>query len=327
MTFLNPVAFPLLVLAAAAAAAVVTAALRRTARARALGFSASRVQPASIWLAVAVIVLVALAATQPAVLRSVPERSRTDVQVWEAIDTSNSMLASAGAERTSRLVEARRDALALRRRIGDLKVGLAVMTNRVLPLLPPTADADTFAAVDAGSVKPNTPRPLASDFTFLKVSTGFDKLDAVPQLNFYGKAKRKLLVLFSDMETTGFNPLKLQQEYMEHHVGLVLVQVGSGNDRVWTNGHEDPSYRPLRSAGRQVKQLAAGSAGGRMFRSGDMAAVASRIRELAGHGPTSTSDTEHSYLLVAPFLLLATAPLVVYLLVLSARDLRARLTA
>src|SRR5882672_8094383 len=134
MAFLTPVAFPILVLALAAAGAVVIASLRRAARARTLGFSASRLPAASGCLTVAVLLLVALAAMQPAVLRSAPERTRNDTQTWIAIDTSNSMLASAGPGGRSRLAQAQSDALSLRRRLGDLKVGLAVMTSRVLPL-------------------------------------------------------------------------------------------------------------------------------------------------------------------------------------------------
>jgi hypothetical protein len=327
MAFLTPAASPILVLALAAAGAVMIASLRRAARARTLGFSASRLPAASGCVTVAVFLLVALAAMQPAVLRSAPERSRNDVQAWIAIDTSNSMLASAGPGRSRRLAQAQADALTIRRRLVDLKVGLAVMTSRVLPLLPPTVDENAFAVVDRGSVKANTPKPLASELSG-KVSTGFKHLDTVPKLNFYGDAKRKLLVVISDMETTAFDPVKLQRAYAQHHVALVLVQVGSAHDRVWLGGHEDAAYHPQRSAARQVAQLATASAGGTLFKGDNTAGVARRLSELAGRGPSSTGDLERRYLLLAPYLLLATFPLLTYVLaVLAAADLRRRSAA
>jgi hypothetical protein len=89
---------------------------------------------------------------------SPPERSRDDVQVWVAVDKSNSMPAAQAPGAVDRLRQARRAAVALRRRLGGLQVGLAVMTNQVLPLLPPTADENTFSAVVQGSVRPGNPK-------------------------------------------------------------------------------------------------------------------------------------------------------------------------
>ena len=319
MTFLTTAGYPLVVVALAAAAAVVVASRRRGARARALGFSVSRLPHASGAVAVTALLLVALAALQPAVLRSAPQRSRDDVQVWFVIDTSNSMLASAGPGRRRRLAQAQHDALVLRRRLENLQVGLAVMTRAVLPLLPPTADADTFAAVDQALVKPNTPES-PYEAAPRGVSTGFDNLAAVPELNFYGNAKRKLLVVFSDMETTAFLPVRLQRIYAQSHVALILVRVGSTQDRLWLNGREDLSYRPKHSAARDVARLAAESAGGALFDDGDMSTVARRVHALAGSGPSSMRDAQPRYLLLAPYLLLATLPLLTYLFAFVAGD-------
>jgi hypothetical protein len=147
------------------------------------------------------------------------------------------------------------------------------------------------------------------------VSTSFSNLTAVPELNFYGKAKRKLLVVISDMETADFDTGQVKRAFASHHVGLLLMQVGSAHDRVWMNGRADPSYRPLRSGAGKVASLAAASAGGRLFTVGDAGAVAKRVRLLAGRGPSSAGDvTQPRYVLLSPYLLLAALPLLVYLL-------------
>ena len=319
MAFLTPSAFPVIGCVVLAAVVLALVMRRQSARARRLGFRTSRVPAVSGVVAIAAMLLVAVAAAQPAILRTEPEQSRADVQVWIAVDTSNSMVAARAPGAVDRLQQAQEAAVALRRRLAGLQVGLAVMTSRVLPMLPPTADENTFAAVDRGSVQPNTPQPLVWEIAARHVSTSFSNLVLVPRLNFYGDARRKLLVVLSDMEASDFDPHTLTTAFASHHVGLVLMQVGSTRDRVWLNGHADPSYRPQRSEADKVARLAEASAGGRLFTTGDTGAVAKRLRALAGHGPSSAGGlTKRSYVLLSPYLLLAALPLLVYLLATAA---------
>jgi hypothetical protein len=318
MAFLTPSAFPVIGCVLLVAAALVLWTGRQATRARRLGFRASRVPAASGLVAVAVMLLVALAAAQPALLRAAPSPSRDDVQVWITLDTSNSMLAAAAPGAENRLRQAQRSAVALRHQLGGLKVGLAVMTSRVLPLLPPTADEDAFAAVAGNSVQPNTPKPLALELAPGNLSTGFSSLAQVPELNFYGNAKRKLMIVISDMETRRFSANGVATAFASHHIGLLLVQAGSARDRVWINGVADPTYRPQRSQAGEVARLAHAGAGGRVFTIGGTSAVAKRVRVLAGRGPSSAGDaTQRRYVLLSPYLLLAALPLLVYLLAVS----------
>jgi hypothetical protein len=322
MAFLTPSAFP--VIAGVLLAAVVLALVlrRQSARARRLGFWTSRIPAATGVVAIAAMLLVAVAAAEPAILRTEPEASRSDVQVWIAVDTSNSMLAARAPGAADRLHQAQQAAVALRRRLGGLPVGLAVLTSRVLPLLPPTPDEDTFAAVARGSVQPNTPQPLAWEIGSTHVSTSFASLDQVPKLNFYGTARRKLLVVISDMEANNFDPGDVAKAFASRHVDLLLVQAGSTHDKVWANGHVDPAYRPQLAEAGKVARLAETSAGGRLFTIGDTGTVAKRVRVLAGNGPSSTGAlTRRSYVLLSPYLLLAALPLLVYLLAASATGL------
>ena len=99
--------------------------------------------PARACLA-AVPVLVGVAAAQPVVTsaRTVPQRS--DAEVFIVLDTSRSMLASSSSGEPSRFERAREDALALQAELPGVPIGIASLTDRVLPHLFPTVDQRVF---------------------------------------------------------------------------------------------------------------------------------------------------------------------------------------
>ena len=103
--------------------------------------------------------LLALAATQPviATTRKLPER--TDAQVFVVLDTSRSMLASAGPGESTRFQRSREIAVALRDALPDVPIGIASMTSGVLPHLFPTTDRRVFIATSEDSVDIERPPP------------------------------------------------------------------------------------------------------------------------------------------------------------------------
>jgi hypothetical protein len=136
------------------------------------------------------------------------------------------------------------------------------------------------------------------------VSTSFDRLKTLPPLNFYQGAKRKILVLISDMETEAFGARELAQVFAAHRISLLLVRTGSHRDRVWwRTGGNDPSYRTICSGDRAVAALARLSAGHRLYETGDAADVAARVRALADDGRLVQDGISRRYVLLAPFLL------------------------
>jgi hypothetical protein len=86
--------------------------------------------------------LLAVAAAQPSVRDVTTTEVRTDAQVFVTLDTTGSMAASSGRGAPTRFERAVDFALRLRSGLADVPVGVASLTNRPLPHLFPTADAD-----------------------------------------------------------------------------------------------------------------------------------------------------------------------------------------
>ena len=111
-----------------------------------------RAVPAAL---VGVVLLAALVAVQPAWEARGERRVRADAQVDILLDTSRSMLASAGPGAPTRLDRAKRAAIAIRRGLPDVEAGVGTLTDRVLPNL-------TVEAPHAGegrSAPPAKPAP------------------------------------------------------------------------------------------------------------------------------------------------------------------------
>src|SRR5205823_4554571 len=82
--------------------------------------------------------LVGVAAAQPVVIHSQAVTERVDAQVYLLFDTSLSMSARTGPHGPTRLARAKREAKALIPQLGNIPVGVATLTDRVLPSLLPT---------------------------------------------------------------------------------------------------------------------------------------------------------------------------------------------
>src|SRR5207245_1127951 len=80
------------------------------------------------------------AGTQPTLVRRSQHHVRKDAQAWFVLDTSLSMKAAAGPAAPTRFERAQALAIRLRRKLGDVPVGIASITDRALPHLFPTAD-------------------------------------------------------------------------------------------------------------------------------------------------------------------------------------------
>src|SRR2546423_621322 len=84
--------------------------------------------------------LIAAASAQPVVERTATRYARTDAEAFILVDTSRSMLATEGPGKRTRFERAREAARELRAAIPEVPVGLASMTDRVLPHVFPTTD-------------------------------------------------------------------------------------------------------------------------------------------------------------------------------------------
>lgn len=298
LTFLTPVAGAvaagaLLPLAGAALGARRVAAVRRV----------LRLPPAppdrlSAGLAAAAVALLALAATQPALSRTASARVRTDAAVWVVLDVSRSMDASRAPDAPTRLDRARDAAIRIRGGLGGVPVGLAVMTDRVVPLLFPTGDQAVFAATVRQAVRSEVPPPLE----LAPTATTFDSLAALgTQGWFTGAQRRRAVVVLTDAESQPFDPTAVGAGLGD--ASLVLVRFWSAAERVYDGSRPEAAYRPDPASAALAQQLAAAT-GGRVASAG---AAAGAVRRSIGSGPTAPAPGERRRTPLAPWLALASA--------------------
>jgi hypothetical protein len=306
-------------------AAIATAAIRVRAVREALHLHAPRTGTDATVLAalVSMFVLLALAATQPALSHDTVARVRTDAQVLFVLDTSRSMAAAATTSSPTRLARAKAAAVELRASIPDVEAGVATLTDRVLPDLLPVADRASFDATVQRSVGIEEPPPRSTG----NRATSFGALAPIPASGFFdASAKRRTIVLLTDGESSPFDPGSLGRSLSG--VGVVIVRFWAAGESVFgPGGRPEAAYRPDPSAADVLDALAAATGPGRVYGAGDVGAAATRLRSLSGNGPTVAvvSRTRRDTPL-APFIALA-ALLPLAVLVARRSTTRVRLTA
>jgi von Willebrand factor type A domain len=210
---------------------------------RLLGLAApasSRLRTRSLVIVVATSLL-ALAAMQPVVRTERSVRQRTDAEAFVVIDTSRSMAAAPSPSGSSRLARAKREALALASSFGDIPVGLATFTDRVLPDLFPTTNQATFdSAVSALGLESPPPRDVN------RVATTFDALTELATQGFFPRtAQKRAIIVVTDGESRPFDPAGVGRSLTDHGIQLAVLRVGSGADRVFRpDGQPEAGYRP-----------------------------------------------------------------------------------
>ncbi len=189
----------------------------------------------------AVIALLALAAMQPALRERTSQRARTDAAAFVVLDTSRSMAAAPAPGGTTRLARAKRIALDLAARTGDVPIGLATFTDRVLPDLFPTPDRAAFDGVVASvTIEDPPPRDVNT------VATTFGALGSLGTGGFFpAGVRRRAVVLVTDGESRSFDPGAVAGTLAAHGIELDVVRVGGAGDRVYRpNGTPEANYRP-----------------------------------------------------------------------------------
>ncbi len=305
--FLTP-AGAAVALAAAAPVVVLFLAERRAGRARAaIGLPPrSRVRLTRPVLALAAVgVLAGLAAAQP-VLRSMESRRvRTDAAVLVVIDTTRSMLAASSPASATRIERARIAALALRHALPDVPVGIASISDRVLPHLFPTLSRQAFAATLLHTIRPGSP-PSRQTGT---VVTDLGSLAAVATENFFAPGiDTRLVVLLTDGESSQLDAEAVGSAFRSSRglTGLV-VRIGGPREFVFDRrGRPERDYLPDPAASAVALQLAE-SLGGTVVPEGDLEALAAAARRAVGSGETKPVSGRESSRLLSPYALLAAA--------------------
>lgn len=246
--------------------------------------------------------LVATAAAQPVVVRQQLVSERADAQAFFVFDTSLSMKASAGPGQPTRLARAKRLALRLRTQLPDLPVGIASMTDRVLPDLMPTTDATLFARTLTQSVAIDSPPPSQ---TYKGRATTFAALIPLVASHFYAPGvDRRLLVVFTDGEAQPISQvLKLT---LQRRVTPVYVHVWAPDELLYDRAHghkPDPGYAPDPRSAAALEELASIS-GGRSFSETQTGAIAHAMRNAVGYASTRKHVDSYARVALAPWFVL-----------------------
>lgn len=308
VSFLTPVALLFGALAALPLAILVGRRRRAAQVQRTLGLSPVPTHRSSLLAAclAAVPVLVGIAAAQPVVTstRTVPQRS--DAEVFVVMDTSRSMLASSASGEPTRFERARDQALALQEQLPEIPLGIASMTDRVLPHLFPTVDRRTYRETMLEAVGIERPPPSTSFGTNV---TTLDSLGGIPTLAYFApRAKKRAIIVFTDGETQPASTLATDFT-RPPRIDVTFVRIGDANERIYESGVAEAGYQADRNAPTLLAEAAAATQG-RVLEEGQVADASEAIRAALGTGPTRPRRIEGNRQALMPWVaLLAVFPL------------------
>lgn len=255
---------------------------------------------------VAVAVLVGIGAAQP-VFEEWDERpERIDAQVFFALDTSRSMLASAGQGRPTRFTRAAAAARQMREALGDVPVGLASLTDRVLPHLFPSGSSQSFDAVLRHSIAVDYP---ASDEANNRRATDLGATKTLADGNFFRGTQRRVLVIFTDAETNPIKEGELTAAFRDSRISTIVVRFWGQRERVFGPEGVEPEYvADADSAGNAGRYAALVK--GEAFHESQLPAAIESVRSKLGSGTSVTNVKTADIHPLGPYvLLLALVPL------------------
>jgi hypothetical protein len=254
----------------------------------------------------AVAVLLGLASAQPVLAVSHDKQARSDAEVIFVFDVSASMQASVGRGGATRLERAKRLARRVRAALGDIPAGVASMTDRTLPYLFPTANANVFGATVDQSVAIESPAPAGRVGSAGGRATTLGALVSVATKNFYSPgATRRLLIALSDDESQPIAEAGIGTAFRKRNLHPIFVRFWNRQERIYgPQGRIDPVYRPdLASAG--IVQTLAVATGGHSFDESSVAAIVRAARAELGTGVVHRHRLERARTPIGAWLALA----------------------
>lgn len=242
-----------------------------------------------------------IAAAQPVVSGTQSHSGRSDAQIFVLLDTSRSMLARAGAGSPTRLQRAKQLALQLRRGVPDIPVGIASLTDRVLPHLFPTLDPAVFESVLRDAVGIERPPPAGTE----DVATDFSTLGAAATNNFYGEnVEKRLLFIFSDAESKYFDEELLKRDFDKGGVRVFFVHLWQPDEKIYLKQDKvDAGYRPDPQARSEARRVA--TAGGGQALGEDGGQLVAAAKAFVGIGPHTSIREQRTRVSLGPYVALA----------------------
>ena len=244
--------------------------------------------------------LVGLAAAQPVLERDTTLHVRTDAEVFVVLDITRSMLAQTSVSAPMRIDRAKEVASTYRASVPTVRVGLASLTDRVLPHLFPSPDEETFRSTVAGALGIERPPPrenLSVNATTLEALTGL----AVRRF-FSRGARHRLAVVLTDGESRAVNEISVAAALRRPPaVETVFVHVWDEGERVYSQGVPEAEYRPDTTARDRLDRLADANDGG-VYSEDELGAAVAKSRELLGEGPSVVETAKRERRPLAPYL-------------------------
>jgi hypothetical protein len=246
--------------------------------------------------------LLGVAAAQPVVVRHQLLGQRLDVQAFFVFDTSTSMSARTGPHGPTRLERAKREAEDVIPKLGDIPVGVATMTDRVLPDLMPTPNPVSIRRTLEQSVGINRPPPSQ---LYTRRATTLSALYPIAYSNFYSPGvQHRILVVFTDGEATPIRSAVGYELAGAMTVHPLFVHVWAPTERIYVHGRIDPRYEPDPTSASALSRFAT-AAHGHVFGENDLDSLAQTIRAEAGSTPVTTDVLGYARIALAPWFVLA----------------------
>jgi hypothetical protein len=258
----------------------------------------------------AVAVLVGIAASQPVIEDWHDRPERVDAQVFFAFDTSRSMLASPRAGTPTRFDRAAAAARQMRGALGGVPVGIASMTDRVLPHLFPTSNPRSFESVLRYSIGVDKP---ASDLADNSRATDFGATRFFAVANYFRGSRRRVLVIFTDAESKRYDIERVTGAFVDSGIKTILLRFGSQSERVFGPDGVEQGYVP--EDGAAAAEIYARAVKGDVFTENDLSAAINAVRSKLGSESSVTRVKTVDIQPLGPFVLLAALLPLTFLLV------------
>jgi len=252
-----------------------------------------------------VAILLAVAAAQPMVSVDTASAARTDAEAFVVVDVSRSMLASRHAGAADRFARATDFALRFRSGLPDVRIGLASLSNRVLPHLFPSSNSSAFTDVATRAVAVGRPPGDALAGT---LGTSYDGLTHMATDSYFSKGPtRRLIVLLTDDESSDPDERVVEEVLRTSHVALLPVRFGSSDERIYdAHGKVDEHYRP-RVSEAVIAGLGRASLTHRVMRESELGATVAAARRYFGHGPRIAAGHNLRTVALGPYVVLVAA--------------------
>ncbi len=258
-------------------------------------------------------VLVAIAAAQPTIRTTDSTPVRSDAELYLTFDVSRSMLAARTPGDVVRMERARALGSRLHAALRDIPTGVATLTNVMMPLLFPTGDARGVNAVINHSLRIMQPPPV--QYTAARATSLATLSLAADRSYFNPGARKRVLVVFSDLDSDYFSLYGTLRLLRKHHIEPFVVRIAAPGERIYK-----PSGRPYSYVSVSTVTVDQASTCALACVRGERdSATPHEIRSYLGQGPVGESGLVESQRNLAPLFALAALALTALLVLPSLR--------